>query len=75
MQKSGNDLIQAVEWKAGMPASSGTFNKVRLIHCVVDGDITAHFKDGDETRSFLAGEDFTLAYVNVTVVSGSFDIN
>ena len=75
MQKSGNDLIQTIEWKAGMPVSSGTFQKVRLIHCVADGDITAHFKTGDETRNFKAGDDFSLAYVDITVNSGSFDIN
>jgi hypothetical protein len=75
MQRSGTSLIQAPEWKFGMPVSSGDFKKVSLLHCVSDGDITAHFSNGDETRSFTAGEDFTLAYVDITVVSGSFDIN
>ncbi len=75
MQNSGISLIQTVEWKPSMPVSSGTFNKVNLIHCVDGGDITAHFATGDETRSFIIGDDFSLAYVDVTVVSGSFDIN
>jgi hypothetical protein len=75
MQRSGQSLIQATEWKPGMPVNTGTFNKVSLIHCVADGDVTAHFKTGDETRSFKAGDDFALAYVDITVNSGSFDIN
>jgi hypothetical protein len=75
MQRSGQSLIQAVEWKPGMPVSSGDFKKVSLVHCVSDGDVTAHFKSGNETRTFKAGEDFVLAYVDITVNSGSFDIN
>ena len=75
MQNSGISLVQAVEWRPGMPVSSGDFKKVVLVHCVEDGDIIAHFKSGDETRSFVAGDDFTLAYVDITVSSGSFDIN
>ncbi len=75
MQNSGISLIQTVEWKVGMPVSTGTFNKVNLIHCVDGGNITAHFATGDETRTFVAGDDFSLAYVDVTVDSGSFDIN
>jgi len=75
MQNSGKSLIQAVEWKPGMPVTTGDFNKVSLIHCVLDGVITAHFRSGDETRTFLSGEDFTLAYVDITVDSGEFDIN
>ena len=74
MEKAGNDLIQTVEWIYGMPVSSGTFKGTNLIHCVADGDITAHFAQGDETRSFVAGDDFSMAHVDITVVSGSFDI-
>ena len=75
MQNAGNSLVQAVEWKAGMPVATGDFNGVMLIHCVEDGDITALFKTGSETRSFLPGDDMTLAHVDVSVVSGLFDIN
>ncbi len=75
MQRSGNNLIQTVEWKQGMPVSSGTFKGVNLIHCVTDGSVTALFPGGDETRAFVAGDDFSLDYVDVTVVSGTFDIN
>ncbi len=75
MQNSGKSLIQAVEWKFGMPVATGAFKKVSLVHCVADGGITAHFKSGDETRNFIAGDDMTLAYVDITVNSGSFDIN
>ena len=75
MQASGNGLIQAVEWKPDMPVSSGDFTGVNLIHCVEEGDITAKFRSGDVTRTFVAGDDFTLPYVDVTVVSGSFDLN
>ena len=75
MQNSGISLIQTVEWKPGMPVSTGDFKSVKLIHCVEDGDITAKFPTGDETRSFIAGDDFTLDYIDVTVVSGSFDLN
>ena len=75
MQRSGNNLIQTVEWKFGMPVSSGDFKGVNLIHCVEDGDIKGLFVEGTETRSFIAGDDFVLAYVDITVLSGSFDIN
>ncbi len=75
MLNSGTSLIQTIEWKAGMPVSTGDFDSVKVIHCVSDGDIIAKFPTGDETRSFVAGDDFSLAYVDITVVSGSFDIN
>ena len=75
MQRSGQGLIQAIEWKPGMPVAIGDFNRVSVLHCVTDGSVTAHFKTGDETRDFIAGDDFTLAYVNVTINSGSFDVN
>jgi len=75
MQNSGKSLIQAVEWKPGMPVATGDFKKVSLVHCVADGDITAHFKTGDESRTFVAGDDMTLSYVDVTVDSGTFDLN
>ena len=75
MQATGNGLIQAVEWKPDMPVSAGTFKSIRLIHCVEDGDITAAFKSGSKTRSFLAGDDYVLPMVDVVVVSGKFDLN
>jgi len=75
MQTTGNGLIQAVEWKAGMPVQSGDFASVTLIHCVADGNVTAKFPSGDESRDFKAGDDMSLAYVDVTVNSGTFDIN
>ena len=75
MQKSGTSLIQAVEWKPGMPVSTGDFKRVSLVHCVEDGEITAHFTTGSETRPFKAGDDYAIAYVDITVNSGSFDIN
>ena len=75
MQNSGISLIQTVEWKSGMPVGSGDFKGVNLVHCVEDGDIVAHFASGDETRLFVAGDDFSLANVDITVSSGSFDIN
>ena len=75
MQRSGNNLIQTVEWKFGMPVSSGGFKGVNLIHCVEDGDVEALFSQGTETRSFVAGDDFSMDYVDITVLSGSFDIN
>ena len=75
MQTTSNGLVQAVEWKPDMPVSTGSFKSVCLIHCVADGNIVAHFKGGDKTRTFVAGDDFTLPYVDVTVSSGSFDLN
>jgi len=75
MQNSGISLIQTIEWKPGMPVATGVFKKVNVIHCIEAGDITAHFKTGDETRPFLPGDDISLSYVDITVVSGSFDIN
>ena len=75
MQNSGKSLIQAVEWKPNMPATTGTFKSATLIHCVVGGDITAKFPGGDKTRTCVPGDDFALAYVDVVIVSGTFDIN
>ncbi len=75
MQRSGNNLIQTVEWKFGMPVSVGNFYGVNLIHCVEDGDVKGMFPQGTETRSFVAGDDFSMDYVDITVLSGSFDIN
>ena len=75
MQATGNGLIQAVEWKPDMPVSSGDFKSIRLIHCVEDGSLTAKFLDGDKSRDFLAGDDFVLPMVDVTVSSGKFDLN
>ncbi len=75
MKNAGHNLIQAVQWMPSMPVTTGTFVGAELIHCVEDGDVTAHFPSGDKTRSFVAGDDFTLAGVDVTIVSGSFDIN
>ena len=65
---------QAVEWKDNSPISSGV-HTANLIHCIEDGDVTAHFESGDKTRSFVTGDDVTLANIKVTVVSGKFDIN
>ena len=75
MQNSGISLIQAIEWKDNSPVIAGTHIGVNVIHCISDGDITAHFKTGDKTRSFVAGDDVTLSYIDVTVVSGEFDLN
>ncbi len=76
MQRTGNNLIQTVEWKENMPVSSGNFFGVNLIHCVEDGDVKAMWKTSNtSTRSFLAGDDFSLDYIDITVLSGSFDIN
>ncbi len=75
MQNSGISLIQAIEWKPESPVTSGTVKGVNVIHCIAGGDITAHFVTGDKTRSFIAGSDVTLPYVDVTVLSGEFDIN
>ena len=75
MQNSGISLIQTVEWKYDMPVGSGDFKGVNLVHCVEDGAITAHFPQGDKTRLFVAGDDFSLPYVDITVDSGSFDLN
>jgi hypothetical protein len=77
MQKVGGQLIQAVEWKKGTVGTAGMqFKKVSLIHCVEDGDVTAHFTTGDETRSFkITDPDRILANVDITIVSGSFEVN
>jgi hypothetical protein len=74
MQKVGLELVQTIEWKSGMPVGAGDF-VANLIHCVSDGDIVAHFATGDETRTFVTGDDFALNGVAITVNSGSFDIN
>ncbi len=76
MQRSGNNLIQTIEWKEDMPVSSGNFFGVNLIHCVEDGNVKAMWKSGNTfSRSFVAGDDFSLDYIDITVESGSFDIN
>ena len=65
---------QAVEWMPGMPVSTGTY-PANLLHCVEDGDVVAHFQNGNETRAFKAGDDFSIGNVKVTISSGKFDIN
>ncbi len=75
MQNSGISLIQAIEWKDTSPVTTGTHFGVNVIHCIAGGDITAHFKTGDKTRTFMVGDDIALSYVDVTVVSGEFDLN
>ena len=54
---------------------SEIFNKAQYICCHEGGDITLKFIEGDETISYTAGESFKLAYVDVTIVSGSFTVN
>ena len=75
MINNNGELIQAIEWRAGMPVSSGDFKSVSLIHCVEAGNIKAKFDAGEETRLFKAGDDFSLRNIDITVVSGKFDIN
>lgn len=76
MMNSGISLVQAVEWKKECyGVATGTFKNATVLSCLEDGDVTAHFTDGDETISFLAGSDVTLARVDVTIVSGSFAVN
>ncbi len=75
MKRVGHNVIQTIEWKAGMPVSTGVFTSVSVLHCVDSGDVTCHFPTGDETRSFITGDDFSLDLLSVTIVSGLFDIN
>lgn len=68
--------IQAAEWSKGMSElTSGTYEGVIVISCLVDGDIVCHFKNGDETKSFTEGMDRTLNGESITISSGTFDIN
>jgi len=65
---------QAAEWVFESPFTTGK-HTAQLLHCITDGSVTAHFKEGDKTRAFSAGDDITLDNVEVTITSGSFDIN
>ena len=68
--------IQAMEWAEGYSdLSTGSFSNVHVISCIEDGDITCHFKGGDITKRFTAGMDRTLNDEDITIVSGSFDLN
>ena len=76
MNKEGNQLVQAISWiKAQYQVSSGTYVGVVALSCLEDGDATAHFGEGDETITFVAGSDVSLGSVDVTIVSGSFAVN
>jgi len=76
MQTTGNGLIQAVEWKKGSyGVGAGQYKSVRVLHCIEDGDVTAHFPDGNDTVTFTAGDDVTLAGIDIAIVSGKFAIN
>lgn len=67
--------IQAMEWQKGFSdLTSGTYENVIAISCTDAGDVTAHFKLGDETKSFTAGMDRTLNNESITIVDGIFDI-
>ena len=76
MQLIGKDMIQALEWKKGcFGITTGTFKSVQVLSCLVDGDVTAHFPEGDETVSMLAGNDVVLDSVDITIVSGTWAFN
>lgn len=78
MNRAGSNLIQAIEWQRGKYAvTTGTFEKVQVISCILGGDITAHFKGpgGDETVTMLAGADVTLGGVDVTILTGTWAVN
>ena len=69
--------IQACEWMENYSdlEAGATADNVVVVSCVEDGDITCHFKNGDKTKSFIAGTDRTLNSESVTIVSGKFDLN
>ena len=76
MKSSNGTLIQAAEWLESAPFGATKVVKgAKLIHCVTDGDIEAQFAGGKQTRSFVAGDDFSLAGIDIKVISGTFDIN
>ncbi len=67
--------IQAMEIQKGLNnKSSGTYDRINLVHCISTGTIVVHFSSGDEAVSLSAGDDRTVNE-SITISSGSFDLN
>ncbi len=77
MVNNGYQMIQAIEIQPGLyGVSTGTFDRVQVIRCLEDGDITITFRDGSqETVSMTAISDAAVDGLTVTIVSGSFALN
>lgn len=68
--------IQAIEIQPGLNGlTSGTHKGIMLIHCVAAGDVTIAFDSGNETVSLTAGDDRSVRGLDVSIVSGTFDLN
>jgi len=68
--------VQAMEIQKGLSAlTTGTITGVKLISCMADGDISVAFPGGAETVSMTAGMDRAVGGHNITITSGTFDIN
>lgn len=76
MQKLDRDIIQAVEWKKGcFGITTGTHESVQVLHCLANGNVTAHFPEGDESADMVAGTDVVLDRVDITINTGSWAFN
>ena len=77
MQSTGNGLIQAIEIVQGQTKiTTGVIDSAIAIVCHADGDVRVSFPDNSsETVSCVKGESFSLAYLKVEVLSGSFTVN
>ena len=68
--------IQTLSIQKGLNGlASGNFKGILLIHCIADGNVTVHFPTGDETVSLTAGSDRSISNVDITINSGTFDLN
>lgn len=76
MQLIGKDMIQAIEWKKGcFGVTTGTYKTVQVLHCLTNGNVTAHFPEGDESADMVAGTDVVLDSVDITINTGSWAFN
>ena len=58
--------------------TSGTFNRINVVRCYEDGDITITWLSGaTSTESFVAGEDMELGSQcdTLTIVAGKFSFS
>ena len=68
--------IQTMSIQKGLNGiTGGDFKGILLIHCIDDGDVVVHFPTGDETVSLNAGDDRSISNVDITISSGTFDLN
>ena len=77
MVNVNSNVVQAFQLKEGkVNLDSGTHNVGKVIHCVADGDITIDWGNGNSDNiAMVAGEDYAINNLSVTINSGTFHID